>query len=133
MDRLRRPSVAQPSRGRRRDEEPELELRQVETPVSVRQLAAREAERLRAAAAAPEYERRELLSDLGTRLEALVRDLGGSPDAAAVRHLAADLAEDHLAGLSGDALTELWERALQLLDHLAGEQPAPGGAFWKRS
>ena len=42
----------------------------------MRELAGREAERLRAAAGAPEYERRELLADLGTRLGALVRDLG---------------------------------------------------------
>jgi Ca-activated chloride channel homolog len=140
-NRLRRPAAAVPDAT-----EVAEELMESEAPASVRELAAGEAERLRSAAAAPEYERRELLADLGTRLEALARDLGGSSDAAAVRQLAADLAEDHLAGLSGDALADLWDRALQILDHLAGEPPATGGpatggsssgqppaAFWKRT
>jgi Ca-activated chloride channel family protein len=106
------------------------------TPASARELVAREADRMRAAAAAPEYERRELLADLGTRLEALARDLGGSPDADAVRELAADLTEDRLVGLTGDALTRLWDRVLALLDQLAGGSDGSGGnprpAFWKR-
>ncbi len=38
-DRLRRPSVAQPSRGRKRDEEHEMNVVEVETPASVRELA----------------------------------------------------------------------------------------------
>jgi Ca-activated chloride channel family protein len=115
----------------------ELEAEAAAPPsVGVRELAASEARRLRAAGAAPEYERRELLADLGTRLEALARELGGSTEATSVRDLATDLTDEHLAGLTGDALTELWDRVLALLDRLSG--PAPGGAgatsaaFWKR-
>jgi Ca-activated chloride channel homolog len=115
----------------------ELEAEVAAPPsVSVRELAASEAQRLRAAVAAPEYERRELLADLGTRLEALARELGGSAEATSVRDLAAELTEGHLAGLAGDAMTELWDRVLQLLDRLAGPTSEGGGptsaAFWKR-
>ncbi len=120
----------------------ELRDEEVQTPATARDLAAREAQRLRDAAGAPEYERRELLADLGTRLEALAGDLGGSPDAAAIRALVAELHEDRLSGLSGDALTELWDRVLELLDRLAGATDGPGAGgpgstnartpFWKR-
>jgi Ca-activated chloride channel family protein len=87
----------------------------------VRAVAAREAQRLRDAADAPEYERRELLADLGTRLTALASDMGGER-AQSVRALIQDLAEDRLAGLTGQALTALWDRALAFLDALAGKQ-----------
>jgi Ca-activated chloride channel homolog len=100
-------------------------------PAAVRELAVREAQRLRSAADAPEYERRELLADLGTRLAALAVGLGGGPTEQAVRSAVAELAEDHLASLSGAALAALWDRALALLDTLAGgTEPSP--AFWKR-
>ncbi|MBX6752115.1 MAG: VWA domain-containing protein, partial [Micromonosporaceae bacterium] len=96
-------------------------------PDAVREVAAQEARRLRAAAGAPEYERRELLADLGTRLAALTVDLGGRPAAQAVRSLVAELAEDRLAGVSGAELAQLWDRALALLDALAaGTDPAAG-------
>ena len=129
-DRLRGPAAA---------ESAPYEEALVEAPVppAVRELAASEAERLRAAAQAPEYERRELLADLGTRLEALTRDLGATAEATAVRDLTSELTDDHLAGLSGDTLAQLWDRVLQILDHLAAETPEGGkgdttGAFWKR-
>ena len=119
-------------------------------PDVVREVAAQEARRLRAAAGAADYERRELLSDLGTRLAALSGALGRGRAAEAVRSLVAQLAEDRLAGLSGAELAQLWDRVLALLDALASgtdpvEGPAPdagpaarGGSagdrpFWKRA
>jgi len=123
-------------------------------PEVVREVAAQEARRLRAAAEAPEYERRELLADLGTRLAAFVKTFGEGRAVTAVRSLVADLAEDRLAGVSGAALAQLWDRALALLDALAagtapaspeqeagpGQDAGPGDgpgpsqprAFWKR-
>jgi Ca-activated chloride channel family protein len=134
-DRLRK---ARPERARPVDATEE-QTGAVAVPASVRELAAREAQRLRDAADAPEYERRELLADLGTRLAALTADLRGAPAAQAVRSLVDELAEDHLAALSGTDLAALWDRALALLDALAAGTP-PGGdggsggqrAFWKR-
>jgi Ca-activated chloride channel family protein len=145
MDRLRRSKhaedgVASMERGLQPAPAPAFEAaEEVDTAALgvVAATAAREAQRLRAATAAPEYERRELLADLGTRLQALARDLGGSPKAQAVRALVAELTEDRLAGLAGAELTALWDRALAVLDALA----SPGGgsadtaarpAFWKR-
>jgi Ca-activated chloride channel family protein len=110
----------------------------------VRTLATQEAARLRAAAQAPEYERRELLADLGTRLEAFAVVLGDGTQARAVRTLAAELAEEHLVGLGGEALAQLWDQVLALLDDLAAGQGRAGsgggssggvrradpGAFW---
>jgi Ca-activated chloride channel family protein len=98
-------------------------------------MAAREAQRLREATDAADYERRELLADLGTRLTALTRDLGGSAQTQAVRTLVAELAEDRLAGLAGAELRALWDRALAVLDELAGGTADPGArpAFWKRA
>jgi Ca-activated chloride channel family protein len=123
-------------------------------PQAVREVAVQEAERLRAAAEAPEYERRELLADLGTRLAAFVKTFGEGRAVTAVRSLVADLAEDRLAGVSGAELARLWDRALAVLDALAagtapaspeqeagpGQDAGPGDgpgpsqprAFWKR-
>jgi Ca-activated chloride channel family protein len=141
-DRLRRPATSAPAPYEAAEEAHEFRDEEVQTPATARELAAQEAQRLRAAAGAPEFERREMLADLGTRLEALARDLGGSPDAAAIRDLVAELVEDRLAGLAGDALTELWDRVLELLDRLAGATDGPGAGgpgagnnptpFWKR-
>jgi Ca-activated chloride channel family protein len=99
-------------------------------PISdaVREVAAREARRLRAAAGAPEYERRELLADLGTRLDALTAELPGGSAVVAVRSLVAALAEDRLAEVSGAELAQLWDRALAVLDTLAAGGAVPGGA-----
>jgi Ca-activated chloride channel family protein len=134
-DRLRK---ARPERARPVDAAEE-QTGAVAVPASVRELAAREARRLRETADAPEYERRELLADLGTRLAALIADLGGGPAAQAVRSVVDELAEDHLAALSGTDLVALWDRALALLEGLAAGTPLGGDggsggqrAFWKR-
>jgi Ca-activated chloride channel family protein len=100
--------------------------------------AAEEARRLRAAEGGDEYARRELLADLGTRLDALVRhlvDRGVDADGLApVRDLARDLGADRPMSVSSDALADLWARSLRVLDDFAG---SPGSvsdrtAFWKR-
>jgi Ca-activated chloride channel family protein len=92
----------------------------------LRAQAAAEARRLREAASAPDYERRELLADLGSRLDALVRDLPPDERLEAVRHLVTELADDRPLKVSAEAFADLWSRALRLLDELAGTS-----AFWK--
>lgn len=95
---------------------------------SIRNQAAVEAGRLRAAQDAPEYERRELLADLGTRLDALVRG-SALADQERARALLAELRDDRPLTVPADAFAQLWSRTLDLLDALA----APGRtAFWKR-
>jgi Ca-activated chloride channel family protein len=82
----------------------------------VRTLAGLELRRLRAASGAPEYERRQLLDDLATRLSALVAEL-------AAREVA-DLVAAIRSGR--EDLDELWARALRVLEELA--RPAGGAA-----
>ncbi|GAA2614247.1 hypothetical protein GCM10010399_51360 [Dactylosporangium fulvum] len=93
------------------------------TVVEVRELAAQEAARLREAADRPDYERRELLEDLGSRLAALdlpeLRDLTGALTPAAIAER---------------PLEDLWRFTLEALDKAAGNPPQaePRRAFWKR-
>ncbi|WP_426505991.1 VIT domain-containing protein [Dactylosporangium sp. McL0621] len=92
--------------------------------LDARTLATQEAARLREAEGRPEYERRELLEDLGSRLAAL-----SLPE---LRALAEALTAESIAARP---LAELWEFALAELDRVAG---GGGGdrpqrkAFWKR-
>ncbi len=121
----RAPEAAQPA------EEAQDEL------ADARVQAAEEAKRLRAANDAPEYERRELLADLGTRLDALVRHLAGHPDnaklLAPLRDLVAELEADRPLSVPADVFEELWTRALRLLDDLAAGSPRKGvREFWKK-
>ncbi|WP_238019279.1 VIT domain-containing protein [Dactylosporangium sp. AC04546] len=91
--------------------------------VEIREVAAQEAARLREAADAPEWERRELLEDLRTRLSALgLVQLQPLVDALSP------------AALATRPLAELWQLALDTLDKAAGNPPpaTPRGAFWKR-
>jgi hypothetical protein len=75
-----------------------------------------------------------MLADLGTRLEALLRQAG---DVADLRDLVLVLSEEHLHELSPQELAQVWDRALAVLDALAADT-APGRtapkpkAFWKR-
>ncbi|MEU7868563.1 VIT domain-containing protein [Dactylosporangium sp. NPDC049140] len=92
--------------------------------LDARTLATQEAARLREAEGRPEYERRELLEDLGSRLAAL-----SLPE---LRALAEALTAESIAARP---LAELWEFALAELDRVAGG--GGGGrpqrkAFWKR-
>jgi len=98
---------------------------------AVRVQAEAEAVRLRALTDAPGYERREALADLGTRLDALVRELPGGDLGQRVRDLIRELAEDRLAAAD---LDDLWQRTLALLDELAGKGSKEKGSkpFWKR-
>jgi Ca-activated chloride channel family protein len=105
--------------------------------VSIRELAAVEARRLRSSAHLPEYERREILADLASRLTALISHLAsmGVPEAAyaPLRRLVERLNE-------GGNLELMWAEALRVLDAFAATvsvvAPAPEGdrrrTFWKR-
>ncbi|WP_232074939.1 hypothetical protein [Phytohabitans suffuscus] len=90
-------------------------------------LAAREAQRLRDLAGRPEYERREALEDLGSRLAALA---GDGP----LRELAEALRPE---AIGGRPFEELWAYVLEVLDATAAGAPGPGqpdrrSSFWRR-
>lgn len=87
----------------------------------IREQAATEARLLRESAAEPVYRRRDLLDDLVSRLEALLRHVGSH-----------DILVELIAGLRDERkpLDDRWSKALALLDELAAE-PKPR-AFWKR-
>jgi Ca-activated chloride channel family protein len=98
---------------------------------SLREVAAVEARRLRESAERPEYERRELLADLGSRLTALV---GGrtEPEYEPLRRLAATLD-------AGGDLAARWAEALRVLEEFARGEAQGGTAdpdrrrtFWRR-
>ena len=111
------------------------------TVEDVRALAATEAQRLREAAEAPVWERRDLLDDLASRLHMLVDSLTD----AAFQPL-----RDLVAVLRGDTpVDERWAAALDALTRFAGDAAKPDGttpaattstrqppptrkAFWKR-
>ncbi|WP_433608610.1 VIT domain-containing protein [Dactylosporangium sp. CA-139114] len=92
--------------------------------MDVRTLAAQEAARLREAEGRPEYERRELLEDLGSRLAALaLPELRALADALTAQAIVTR------------PLAELWEFALGELDRVAGgggNAEPQRKAFWKR-
>ncbi|WP_250002535.1 VIT domain-containing protein [Actinoplanes sp. M2I2] len=108
----------------------------------VRTLAATEAQRLRdAATTLPEWERRELLDDLASRLDVLIGS-STDPEVTPLKELVDKLRSD-------TPVAEKWTTALQVLSdfagpppaapHTAGDQPAPAAdgapqrkAFWKR-
>ncbi|HEY8473978.1 MAG TPA: VIT domain-containing protein [Natronosporangium sp.] len=101
-----------------------------------------EAARLRTAAGAPERERRQLLADLISRLDALLRDrwLMATTDdrLAPLRRLLDELRGEAVLRLTPDQLRHTWQRLQELLDQLTGSPPAPRPKprrrdFWKRS
>jgi Ca-activated chloride channel homolog len=100
-----------------------------------RRQAGEELRRLRAATGADEYARRELLADLGSRLDALVRHLTergvDAADLTPVRDLADELRADRPMGVPADVLAALWSRAVRVLDEFAQGRQG-GSAFWKR-
>lgn len=87
----------------------------------IREQAATEAQLLRESSTEPAYRRRDLLDDLASRLEALLRHVGSH---AALRKLIAVLRDEK------KPLDDRWNKALTLLDELVAE-PKPR-AFWKR-
>lgn len=113
----------------------------VSQPVLGAEFAA-EAARMRAAAEAPEPERRRLLADLASRLRAL---LGHTPPTGALARLHAllkELRDDDALQLPSDRFAGLWDQMRSLLDELAAGSPtapAPPGPtprrrdFWKRT
>ena len=109
------PAAAQPS--------VEAERRRADS-AELRDLAAAEARRLRDAEDRPDFERRELLEDLGSRLAVL--GIG------VLRLLAERLTP---AAIAARPLEELWGEVLTELDAVAGNRPEPPAtrrAFWKR-
>jgi Ca-activated chloride channel homolog len=141
-------AVAPPSRMPRRSV--------IDPLAEARAQAGDEARRLRGAVNATESERRSLLADLGSRLEAMVVHLGMSghaTEAAPLRELAQALrACDLPQPLISTDLQRLWQRTLEVLDAFAagsapspapGRPPAAGGsgtgpgrrgtAFWKHN
>jgi hypothetical protein len=96
---------------------------------SAREQVAEEVRRLREAAGRPDYERRELLADLASRLRALVRHLGErGVDESAYTPLR-DLVDALDAG--GD-LDALWARAIGVLERFGGHDSDRSRSFWKR-
>ena len=105
--------------------------------LSVVQIAVQEARTLRAAAGEPEHRRRDLLDDLASRLDALVRYLNAGEPADALRALVSVLRDP------ATSVTERWETALSTLDALAagtGSDATPDSSapdrrrsgFWRR-
>jgi Ca-activated chloride channel family protein len=102
--------------------------------ITVAQIAAQEARSLRAAEAEPDHRRRDLLDDLASRLDALVRYLASGEPAEALRALVALLREE------SRTVAERWSTALSTLDRLAGSRASTQdtgpdrrrGAFWRR-
>jgi len=102
----------------------------------VRTLAAEEARRMRAATGRPVAERQAMLSDLGSRLEAMVLALTSQAAAATTVEPLRELAEA-LRAVHAGTVDELWQRALTVLDAFAGTpaaapEPPPRRPFWKR-
>ncbi|WP_432975701.1 VIT domain-containing protein [Dactylosporangium sp. CA-233914] len=91
--------------------------------VDVRELAAQEAARLREAEDRPEFERRELLEDLGSRLAALAIP--------ALRALAEALTPEAIAARPFE---EVWQFVLTELDRAAGggRSETSRATFWRR-
>jgi Ca-activated chloride channel family protein len=102
--------------------------------ITVAQIAAQEAHSLRAAATEPEHRQRDLLDDLASRLDALVRYLTAGEPADALRALVVLLRD------GSRPVAERWSAALSTLDTLAAsrastEDTGPDrrrGAFWRR-
>jgi Ca-activated chloride channel family protein len=107
---------------------------------------AAEAARLRAAAGAPEPERRIILADLASRLAALLRvrrpDSAGGGVLTRLRALLDELPDDAALRVSTAELDRLWQRMQDLLDELAnasgrgGPAPEPDPRrrdFWKHT
>ena len=105
--------------------------------VAARLLAAEEAARLREAESRSERDRRELLADVGSRLDALARHLASqrvdSGLLAPLWALVAELEADRPLGVPADVFAELWARTLRILDEIATpDEPPSRREFWKR-
>jgi Ca-activated chloride channel family protein len=98
---------------------------------AAREQARAEARRLREAGQLADYERRDLLADLASRLKALVQHLA----AAGVPSSECSLLTALIASLEGGgALESLWDQAVRTLDGFAaGKSSMKRRPFWKRS
>jgi len=89
----------------------------------IRTQAAIEADRLRSAQSADEYERRELLADLGTRLDARSVPRRPATSLQPVRALVAELQDDRCHWPYRQTPSSvLWTHTLRVLDDLADAQ-----------
>jgi Ca-activated chloride channel family protein len=113
-------------------------IRRPHPPVPVATFAA-EAARLRAATGATEGERRRLLSDLASRLDAVVGEPAVEESLVRLRRLLDELRGDAAQRVPADEFERLWQQMQELLDELAGSPPpAPPATprrrdFWKRA
>jgi Ca-activated chloride channel family protein len=99
-----------------------------------RQQAAAEAHLLRTAGTPTSAQRRIILSDLASRLDALLRQLGS--EAEALQELVTALTAIETTHLGDTELEALWQQALRVLDEFAGPATpvkAPTRDFWKRT
>ena len=74
---------------------------------------------------APEYQRRDLLDDIASRLDALSRDPAAGPHAVRLRELVAVLRDTSVP------LAKRWELALEALASILGD--GGGGASKRRA
>jgi Ca-activated chloride channel family protein len=99
-----------------------------------RQQAAAEAHLLRTAGTPTSAQRRIILSDLASRLDALLRQLGSKAEA--LQKLVTALTAVETTHLGDAELETLWQQALRVLDEFAGTSTptkAPARDFWKRT
>jgi Ca-activated chloride channel family protein len=92
-------------------------------PAELREIAAMEAERLTKDAARPDWERRDLLADLASRLGTLI---AGRQDPACepLRRLVREL-------VAGGDVDQLWARAQQVLREFAAQPQDRRRSFWR--
>ena len=105
--------------------------RDLMTLTAVREQVREELRRLRQAGTPVDYERRELLADLASRLTALLHHLAAEGVSPSEFSTLTDLVAEVTAG--GD-VTALWDKALRVLDEFAEGPHVPKKkrhAFWK--
>ncbi len=101
-----------------RNSQREAERVGAEESRQLREFAERELSGLRETADRPDYERREYLADLRTRLVAILAGRIGA-DVGPLGDLADALADDNVARLDAEGLEALWSRAAALLQSVA--------------
>lgn len=123
------------SRSTKRVAAPRPGIAEQSDPLSVAHAqAAAEAQLLRAAGTPDSAQRRIILSDLASRLDALIRQYGA--EAEVLRELVTALTAVDTTPLDDAALETLWEQALRALDEFAGPATPPKPPtrdFWKRA
>jgi Ca-activated chloride channel family protein len=124
------PPAPQAARGRRMPSAPKMmpapaPVPAPDDPAELREIVALEAQRLERDAGLPEWERRDLLVDLASRLGTIVAARSG-PAYEPLRRLVAELT-------AGGDVAQLWARAQQVLREFAGQPAAKERrrSFWR--